>query len=420
MLNPKYPHAVETVIARLESAGFAAYVVGGALRDTLLGREAHDFDVTTSALPCEMQQVFEGFHVIETGLKHGTLTVMVAHEAVEVTTFRIDGEYRDARHPEGVTFIDRIEDDLARRDFTVNAMAYSKRRGLVDVFGGREDLESRVIRAVGDPSARFGEDALRILRAYRFMSKLNFDIEEKTLAATAACREGLARISAERITTELSGIFVGVAACRSLSLMLRNGIFSAFAPAFWVTEEAIGAMDCLPAVFEVRLAYFLRDCEDRGESLLGCLRLSGASLSRVRVLLRLRDFDFTAVNGERVRRLMAAAGKYADDIDGLVHAGDFFRMGEADRETVRLRLAQIRARHDCLSLSELAIDGRMLMAEGIGGRAIGKTLAALLDRVMADPTQNRTEVLLAMAREMRDENAAQAKENKATDIDQGE
>ncbi len=402
MSDPKYPRAVGEIVERLENAGFAAYIVGGALRDALLGREAHDFDVTTSALPQEMEKVFEGFHVIATGLKHGTLTVIVDHFPVEVTTFRIDGEYRDSRHPEGVTFTDRIEDDLARRDFTVNAMAYSERRGAVDVFGGREDLKARLIRAVGDACARFDEDALRILRAYRFMSKLDFVIEDKTLAATVTCREGLSRISAERITTELGGIFEGMAASKSLALMLKNGIFSPFAPDFSVTAEAIGSIDSLPAIFEVRLAYFLRGCGDDGEALLSRLRLSGASLSRIRGLLRLRGFDMNGVNEEKVRRLMAAAGKYADDLDGLVMAGDFFRIDEQDRSKVVQLLGECRARRDCLSLSDLDIDGRALMAEGIRGREIGKTLAALLECVMVDPTLNRKESLLVIARELRD------------------
>ena len=174
------PRTVSDLISRLENAGFSAYAVGGCVRDTLLSLEPNDWDLCTSARPEEMQEVFRGEHVVETGLKHGTLTVVINHVPYEITTFRTDGSYTDHRHPDSVTFVKEVAGDLARRDFTVNAMAYSPRDGLVDLFGGREDLSRRIIRCVGVPKERFEEDALRILRALRFASVYNFSVDPET------------------------------------------------------------------------------------------------------------------------------------------------------------------------------------------------------------------------------------------------
>lgn len=400
-MEVKYPREVATAMELLERSGYAAYVVGGALRDALLGREAHDFDVTTVARPEDMARIFRGYPVIETGLAHGTLTVLIDGYPIEITTFRIDGAYRDSRHPEGVTFTDRVEGDLARRDFTVNAMAYNPRRGLVDAFGGIEDLRAGVIRAVGEPSARFDEDALRILRAFRFAAKLGFVIEERTLAAAEACREGLRRISAERITAELCGLFEGRWAPSALSAMRDRRIFEAIAPDFEVPPGTEEGLDRLPAVFEVRLAYFLRRCKDGGQSLLGRLRLSNASACRVRGLLRLADLSSTDLTEERARRLLAAAGPYGEDAEALA-ASDFFGLDEEGRRTLSAMMKNIRARGDCLTIDGLAINGRTLMERGLRGRAIGETLAALLDLVLAHPDKNQKDLLLAEAEKLSD------------------
>lgn len=401
MATPNYPAAVAQVLARLSRAGHESYIVGGALRDMLLGREAHDWDVATSALPEETETVFSDLSVIKTGLQHGTVTVLVDHVPIEVTTFRIDGEYRDARHPAGVTFTDRIADDLARRDFTVNAMAYNEEKGLVDVYGGREDLAAGVIRAVGDAETRFSEDALRILRAFRFMAKLGFSIEDDTLEAAVTCRDGLSRISAERITAELVGLFEGKNAVAALSLMIENGIFDAIAPDWQVPAFGFASLGELPPVFELRFAYFLRSCSDRGEGLMRHLRLSGKQSARVRALLGLRDFTFSSLNEGRVRRFVAAAGKYADDLVPLLTVDDFFPLSAADAETVAHTVESVRARGDCLTLSDLAVDGRALAALGFDGRKIGEVLAALLAAVLEDPAQNTEERLLALARALK-------------------
>ena len=195
------PKKAEIILQILEKAGFEAYVVGGCVRDSILGRTPNDWDITTSATP---QQVKELFHrTVDTGLQHGTVTVVIDKEGFEVTTYRVDGEYEDGRHPKEVTFTASLEEDLKRRDFTINAMAYNPTEGLVDLFGGMQDIENKIIRCVGDPLERFTEDALRIMRAVRFSAQLGFEIEEETKKALTVMAPNLVHVSAERIQVEL-------------------------------------------------------------------------------------------------------------------------------------------------------------------------------------------------------------------------
>ena len=211
------PKNVDTAINLLQSAGFEAYAVGVCVRDSLLGKTPNDWDITTSAKPEDMKSVFADFHCIDTGIKHGTVTVVIDGEPLEITTFRLDGEYEDNRHPKSVTFTSDLGADLGRRDFTVNAMAYSKKTGTVDLFGGQNDLKNKIIRCVGDPDRRFNEDALRILRALRFASALDFEIEEKTAQSLLKNRALLENISEERIAKELLKLVCGKGAKRILT-----------------------------------------------------------------------------------------------------------------------------------------------------------------------------------------------------------
>lgn len=204
----KIPENAANIISKLEDAGYEAYVVGGCVRDRVLGRAPKDWDICTSARPEQVKEVFCGEKIFDTGIKHGTVTILMG-DPVEITTFRLDGEYLDSRRPETVTFTSDIEADLARRDFTVNAMAYSPRTGFIDPFGGQADLKKGIIRAVGDPDERFREDALRILRGVRFSVSLGFEIEESTAAAMLGCRSLLGRISAERVREELTKTLTG-------------------------------------------------------------------------------------------------------------------------------------------------------------------------------------------------------------------
>ena len=205
----RLPEHAARAIAQLEAAGFETWAVGGCVRDSLRGTEPHDWDLCTAARPAQMQTVFAGERVLETGLRHGTLTLLTDGGPLEITTFRADGGYSDGRHPDGVRFVGRIEDDLARRDFTVGAMAWHPERGLCDPFGGRDDLQNGILRAVGDPDTRFQEDALRILRAVRFASKLGFTVEPETAAAMRRQVARLDFIAAERVREELTGMLCG-------------------------------------------------------------------------------------------------------------------------------------------------------------------------------------------------------------------
>ena len=213
----KLPEQVKYILSALEAQGYRADIVGGSVRDALIGREIGDYDITTSALPAQTKAVFSERRIIETGIKHGTVSLLIDGETYEITTYRTDGEYLDSRHPSEVSFVKNIDEDLSRRDFTVNAMAYSPMHGLTDLFGGREDIETRVIRAVGDPYKRFDEDALRILRALRFASVLGFKIDENTAAAAREKCEKLRYVSAERIFVELKKLFFGISAYEVVS-----------------------------------------------------------------------------------------------------------------------------------------------------------------------------------------------------------
>lgn len=220
------PAGCLAVTERLASRGYSAYLVGGCVRDLCRGVEPHDYDLTTSATPDEMKRALTGFRVIETGIAHGTLTVLSDGRSYEVTTFRVDGEYSDGRHPDGVVFTASLEEDLRRRDFTVNAMAYSRADGLIDLFGGQADLASRLIRAVGDPDRRFTEDSLRVLRALRFSSTLGFSVEPNTAAALFRLAPSVRRVSPERIREELLKLLSGTAS-ETVLKTYRDVLFAA-------------------------------------------------------------------------------------------------------------------------------------------------------------------------------------------------
>ena len=206
MVQIQIPDSVQFIIRTIEEAGFEAYAVGGCVRDSILGRVPDDWDITTSAKPEDIKQLFR--HTIDTGIQHGTVTVLIKKECYEVTTYRIDGEYEDSRHPKEVNFTPLLSEDLKRRDFTINAMAYNEKSGIVDLFGGQEDLHNGIIRCVGEPRERFKEDALRIMRAVRFSAQLGYDIEERTAEAIKDLAHTLGRISVERIQVELVKLLV--------------------------------------------------------------------------------------------------------------------------------------------------------------------------------------------------------------------
>lgn len=437
------PKNVDTAINLLQSAGFEAYAVGGCVRDSLLGKTPNDWDITTSAKPEDMKSVFADFHCIDTGIKHGTVTVVIDGEPLEITTFRLDGEYEDNRHPKSVTFTSNLGADLGRRDFTVNAMAYSKKTGTVDLFGGENDLKNKIIRCVGDPDRRFNEDALRILRALRFASALDFEIEEKTAQSLLKNRALLGNISEERIAKELLKLVCGKGAKRiltdfapvlfeilpELQPMYKNSHDNPH-HCYDIYEHTLIAVESIDPEPTLRFAMLLHDCgkpavkkfdENGVAHFYGHQRISAEIsaqiLARLKVSNKFRDEILFLVsnhdrwelyeNTEKMPRYLSKFG-----LDGVLNLLKVMRADVfAQSPEYRYRLDQIAdaeetaknlaAQKPCLSLSELQINGRTLMDIGIPqGRKLGAVLAQLLDEVIDGVTKNTQEALTTRAREI--------------------
>ncbi|MBP3369864.1 MAG: polynucleotide adenylyltransferase [Clostridia bacterium] len=388
-MHIEIPEYVEALMNRIATAGEESYVVGGSLRDSLLGKSPSDYDVATSATPERMVEIFSDYRVIKTGLKHGTLTVMSDGHPIEITAFRIDGSYTDSRHPDSVSFTRSIVEDLSRRDFTVNAMAYSRATGLVDVFGGREDLENGIIRAVRQPELRFGEDALRIMRAFRFSAQLGFEIEEKTLCAAQSCRDGLSNIARERIATEFFKLLCSEYPQKPLLQMRELGILDYVTDGILPSERLIELASKMPKNAAASLGLLLCECgEDDVRRILDGLKCSNAQ--RKTALAVAKNARCVVLEVRDVSRLCTELGedaKYAISASIL--------LGLSDTRALTW-LANDRAPH---SIKELSIGGDELARIGFVGREIGKTLAYLLRCATDDPTLNTRERLLELARE---------------------
>ena len=379
------PGKVEEIIGKLNEAGYEAYAVGGCVRDTLLGRQPEDWDITTSARPEAVKALFR--RTIDTGIQHGTVTVMMGRTGFEVTTYRVDGEYEDGRHPKQVEFTSDLLEDLRRRDFTINAMAYSHETGIVDAFDGMEDLKRGVIRCVGDPLERFEEDALRILRAIRFSAQLDFSVEDKTMQAVSQIAPNLAKVSKERVQAELTKLLTSDHP-EKIREVYETGIGAYVSPAFsalpWQRAEIPAS---LPPVKYVRWAAFLR-CADAPTAVrvLKDLKFDNDTIGKVKTLVSLSGV-FMPADAETVRRAMS--GMEPEVWDVLMELNGY-------GDDIRALTEEIRARGDCLSLKELAVKGRDLIAEGVKpGRDLGDILNRMLDHVLAHPENNRREILLS-------------------------
>ena len=408
-------HAAE-LLTRLKQAGFSAYVVGGCVRDSLLGLEPHDWDICTSAFPDQMQAVFHDLHTVETGLKHGTLTVIVDHVPYEVTTFRVDGDYSDHRHPDSVCFVDNLTQDLARRDFTVNAMAWSPDTGLADPFGGRTDLASGVIRCVGEPEKRFEEDALRVLRALRFASVYDFAIDPETDRALRLMAPDLTHVAGERVRDELLKLLCGKAAGRIL--WAYPDVLSLIVPeirpmigydqqnhhhTYDLWEHTVIGLENVPADPVLRLTMLLHDTgkpatrttDEKGEGhykghpkaseeiarkTAEALRLDNAFRDRLLLLVLHHDTPLRTESGEvntsrsfMLRRLNRYGEENLRSLF-LIHRADRIATGytSAEREDARLKLRMdaldaVLAEKSCFSLKDLAVNGHDLMDAGLSG-----------------------------------------------------
>lgn len=392
------PVQVEEILGKLREHGYEAFAVGGCVRDAILGRIPGDWDITTSAHPEEVKQVFG--HTIDTGLQHGTVTVMRDHIGYEITTYRIDGEYEDGRHPKEVVFTAELREDLRRRDFTINAMAYSHETGIVDIFGGTEDLAARRIRCVGDAGERFTEDALRILRAVRFSAQLGFSIEEMTWQALCELAPSLVHVSKERVLVELTKTllsdrpeYIWKTEAAGLAPYISKTFPEVFAA--WKERKCIsGAAAHLPAEKALRWAYFLAPAgEESCVRVLRELKMDNDTIDKAKILSR---FAFTQMEPEEgvVRHAMSAMEDTV--FDWLLLLQEVLMPERMDAvEMVRSLAKQIRERGDCIRLKTLAVTGKDLIQAGIQpGPALGKTLHLLFEKVLENPAWNEKDRLL--------------------------
>ena len=434
----RLPEYVRSCLDRLEEAGFAAYAVGGCVRDSLLGLTPHDYDLCTAAKPETIRDLFSDHPLVLAGLKHGTVGVVTEQGVVEITTFRTEGDYRDHRHPAWVAFVEDIEQDLARRDFTVNAMAYSPKRGFADPFGGQADLEHRILRAVGDPRTRFREDALRILRGVRFAVKYRLQPEEATLSAMEALSPLMDTLAAERIFEELCKLLPLVTPedllrftpilCRVIPELTPTVGFAQHTPhhvhdVYTHTAQVTGNV---PRELTLRWAALLHDIgkprtfqldeagqghfyghaqlsADMTNEIL--LRLKAPTQLRQDVCLLIRQ-HMTPLTPDKklLRRRMSQYGPELLRQQLALQEADFGGKGVIDSDPdfsgIRQLMEELIREDACLKVTDLAINGRDLMALGFSGPAIGQCLNSLLQQVLDEQLPNEKEALLKAARQM--------------------
>lgn len=435
------PQAVKEIIERLESAGYEAFAVGGCVRDAVLGRVPADWDITTSAMPEEVKGLFS--RTIDTGIQHGTVTVMKDHVGYEVTTYRIDGEYEDARHPKEVSFTSNLVEDLKRRDFTINAMAYNDRVGIVDGFDGIEDLEKGIIRCVGEAKDRFGEDALRILRAVRFSAQLGFKIDETTKEAINELAPNLEKISAERIQAELVKLLVSDHP-EYLREAYETGITAVVLPEFddimkqeqndafhenTVGEHTLRSLLQVENDKVLRLTMLFHDVgkpmtysrteegvtrffghpdisSDMSREIMRRLKFDNDTTDKVKKLTAVHDL-FIKNAPNRVRRAMSKVGKELFPYFLKVRKANILAWKEDAQEKALADLKEltdiyegILERGECVCIKELVVDGKDLIAAGVQqGKQIGEILNELLEIVLEEPEKNKKETLLNYVKE---------------------
>lgn len=436
---------VKYIINKLEQAGFEAYAVGGCIRDSIMGRTPDDWDITTSASPFQVKKLFR--RTVDTGLKHGTVTVLLDKTGYEVTTYRIDGEYEDGRHPKEVIFTKSLEEDLKRRDFTVNAMAYNDREGLVDLFDGMGDMQRKCIRCVGDPRERFSEDALRMMRAVRFSARFGYKIEEETFSAIRELAPDLEKISAERIRTELVKLLISPHP-DYLRLAYELGITKVILPEFDICMEteqnnphhcySVGEhiLLTLPLVSPdkvLRLAMLFHDIgkplvkttDEKGidhfkkhpaesaeltEKIMRRLKFDNDTIHKVSRLVKYHDCMIsldTDMKITAVRRMISRIGEDAFPAIFKVNEADILAQSNYKREEkfaklekVKKLYQKIKEKQECLSLKDLAVTGKDLIQQGMKpGRELGAVLQNMLEDVLENPSHNDREYLLRNLKE---------------------
>ena len=396
MKKPVLPDRVRKVISRLEDAGYRADIVGGCVRDFLLGKDPSDYDITTSASPDEMREVFSDMRTVETGIKHGTLTVIVEGEPFEITTYRKDGDYKDHRHPESVTFTKRLRDDLSRRDFTMNAICYNERDGYTDLFSGMDDINASLIRAVGNAERRFDEDALRILRAIRFASVLGFEIEKETSAAAKKLSLLLHSVSGERIAVEWKKLLGGVDAYRIIrdyqDVLVRflklDHIVLPCIEGFAVASSEIRELSIFALSSPDPVSDFLSSAE----------RMKYDNKSRnfgAAVLENLNADEVIFASRSDIKRLLMRLG--IEHSLGIARLRSLLMLSDGSLEE---KILDVFESGEAYRISDLKISGRELVSLGLKGASVGELLTVLLDLVIDGELENSREALLLEA-EMR-------------------
>lgn len=397
------PEHVNTIITKLEDAGYEAYAVGGCVRDSLLERSPEDWDITTSALPEQVKAVFR--RTVDTGIQHGTVTILLGKSGggfsgYEVTTYRIDGEYLDGRHPSEVTFTPSLHEDLARRDFTINAMAVNDRTGIVDDFGGLSDLEQHIIRAVGEPEKRFTEDALRMLRALRFSAQLNFDIDPATYQAIHKLAPNLQHVSKERIAVELTKLLLSDHP-ETISLLEDSGLSSYITEDFHRISLSILLPATLPREKSVRWAALLRETPELSRKILRELKMDNDTINTASTIASLFHEELPA-NGYELRKVLSRVGftVYEHYLAAQVAVASSMEGIEAQDllhaiQELQSSVSMVKEAGECISLKDLAVSGQDLMDAGIPkGPEIGQILHAMLDEVLKNPSYNNKETLM--------------------------
>ena len=408
LAQASFPKEILEVLRTLKGAGHQAYLVGGLVRDRLRGKPGGDYDVATSARAEQVQKLFR--KVIPTGIQHGTVTVLTRSDKVEVTTFRGEGAYADGRRPDSVVFLDEVAEDLARRDFTINAMAYDPLdREFVDPFGGARDLEAKLVRCVGKARDRFAEDGLRPLRAVRFASVLGFEVDPETLAAIPATLSTFRKIAFERVREELSKMLLGPQPSRGVRLLRETGLLEAILPeaAGGDFERALARLDACPSRLEVRHAALLFGLPfEKAQAAMERLRHPRAVIDTTAALVRQQAFALQSYPDEAsLRRALCAVGRpLVDDVLALgaaeAKASGEVRLVDLARQAAEATRRALAARPP-LTVGELALDGKAVMAIlGAGqGPRVGQALRFLLDRVLQDPSLNQSGALERLLRE---------------------
>lgn len=409
MIIPSY---VLTVLNNLKSSGFEAYVVGGCVRDMLMGKTPSDWDITTSAHPLDTEKVFGDYKTIRTGMKHGTITVLIEGHHVEITTYRIDGKYSDNRRPDAVTFTPNLTEDLARRDFTVNAMAYSPDSGIIDLFGGQEDLKNKIIKCVGNAEKRFNEDALRIMRALRFAAVCGFGIESETARALGTCRHLLADISSERIASELNKLLLApnpVPILREYSHVISQILPEIISPTDFehqndMWEATLSALKNSSPILPVRLA-LLFHCRTGSLDATQVAELASNALRRlkydnktrlaVKLLVALQNLEIST-DKVHIKKFLKAIGQ--ESFATLLELKKALSIHSIS--AVEQLYNEIIDKNECYCLDMLDVNGSDLMEiSNISGTQIGNALDYLLDMVIEEKCENKKEALLRAFKE---------------------